>query len=532
MYEVVSVYNPDVPQIGAFANLNIAEQQLRSLADDIDRLVVRKNELSTGTNSVTAQLGNLLQSVIDNGIAFDRIYLYQDEAELPSKAGFIQAQQAKLVRLFQSFGDQDYSIDRKNPDHLQVWINRPRQYIEIIQQMIDEQFTPETGIQVDISIMPDQNKLILANAAGEAPDVAVGVNYALPFEIAIRGALQDLKEFEDFPEIQTRFPEGLHIPATVGDGIYALPDTMNFWVMFYRKDILESLELPVPETIDELQTYLPELRRRGMNFFYPTAGMPGIKLFPGTMPLIYQNDGRFYGESIDRTHFNENASVEGMRQLTELFTIYNAPYDVPSFYQQFRDGSLPIGISDYFMYNLILNAAPEIANSWDIALMPGIESEDGEIQRWSAGGAESNIIFDDSELKDEAWEFLKWWSSTDVQIAFGNTLQITYGEEYIWNTANIEAYAGLPWNSSHKETIIAQTEWVTEVPRVPGSYMLEREVSNAYNSIILDGENLRTAIDLASKRINRETQRKLEEFEYIKDGELIEEYPNPEFNLN
>lgn len=221
-----------------------------------------------------------------------------------------------------------------------------------------------------------------------------------------------------------------------------------------------------------------------------------------------------------------------MRQLTELFTIYNAPYDVPSFYQQFRDGSLPIGISDYFMYNLILNAAPEIANSWDIALMPGIESEDGEIQRWSAGGAESNIIFDDSELKDEAWEFLKWWSSTDVQIAFGNTLQITYGEEYIWNTANIEAYAGLPWNSSHKETIIAQTEWVTEVPRVPGSYMLEREVSNAYNSIILDGENLRTAIDLASKRINRETQRKLEEFEYIKDGELIEEYPNPEFNLN
>lgn len=530
LYENLRVHNPNVTEIGAFASLNIAETQLRSLADEIDKLVVRKNELSTGTNSITAYLGNLIMEINDNGFALDQFYFYQDESDIPERAGFIQRQFSSIERLVMSFTNQDYSVDNVNPDNLQVWINRPRQYIEIIQQLIDEQFTPETGIEVDISIMPDQNKLILANAAGEAPDVAVGVNYALPFEIAIRGALQDLTEFDDFDEVKERFPAGLHVPATVKDGIYALPDTKNFWVLFYRTDILESLELPVPETIDEVRTYLPELQRRGMNFFYPTAGMPGLKLFAGTMPIIYQNGGRFYGENIGRTTLNENAAIEGMRQLTDLFTIYNIPYDVPSFYQQFRDGSLPIGISDYFMYNLILNAAPEIANSWDIALMPGIENEDGEIERWSAGGAESNIIFNDTEKSDEAWEFLKWWSSTEVQIAFGNILQTTYGEEYIWNTANMEAYAGLPWITSHKEIILAQTEWVTEVPRVPGSYMLERELSNAYNSIILDGVNLRTAIDLASKRINRETARKLEEFGYIRDGEVIQHYPNPEIS--
>lgn len=124
---------------------------------------------------------------------------------------------------------------------------------------------------------------------------------------------------------------------------------------------------------------------------------------------------------------------------------------------------------------------------------------------------------------------MKWWSSTDVQIAFGNNLQTTYGKEYIWNTANIEAFEGLPWATNHKNVILEQTEWVTEVPRVPGSYMLEREISNAYNSIVLDGENFRTAIDLASKRINRETFRKLEEFGYMKNGEMIEPYPSPEF---
>ena len=34
-------------------------------------------------------------------------------------------------------------------------------------------FTPETGIEVDLSIMPDVNKLVLANAAGTAPDAVI-----------------------------------------------------------------------------------------------------------------------------------------------------------------------------------------------------------------------------------------------------------------------------------------------------------------------------------------------------------------------
>src|SRR5690625_2487359 len=530
LYEDVKVFNPDVREIGAFSSLNIAEKQLRSLAKEVNKLIVRKDELSTGDNSITANLGNLLQEINDNGIGIDKFYFYQDEKDLPKEVGFFKKQFAKIERLFRSFSNQDYAVDNINPDHLQVWINRPRQYIEIIQRLIDEEFTAETGIKVDISIMPDENKLILSNAAGEAPDVAVGTNYALPFEIAIRGALKDLTEYEDFDEVFNRFPTGLHVPATVEGGIYALPDTMNFWVLFYREDIMDSLGLPIPDTLDQVKTYLPELQRKGMNFFFPTAGMPGLKTFAGTMPIIYQNDGRFYGDTIGRTALNEEEAIEGVRELTELFTIYNTPYDVPSFYQQFRDGSIPIGISDYFMYNLILNAAPEIANSWDIALMPGYENEDGEVERWSAGGAESNFIFEDSDKQDEAWEFLKWWSSTDVQVTFGNILQTTYGREYIWNPANIEAYEGLPWITSHKEVILEQTEWLVEVPRVPGSYMVEREISNAYNSIVLDGNNLRTAIDLASKRINRETFRKLEEFGYMKDGKMVKEYSNPEID--
>ncbi|MCZ0702156.1 ABC-type glycerol-3-phosphate transport system substrate-binding protein/uncharacterized protein (UPF0335 family) [Natronobacillus azotifigens] len=531
IYESMKAFNPNRNEVGAFSGLTIAEQQLRSLADQPNRLARRKNELSTGTNSVTAYLGNLLQDINDNGVAIDRFYFYQSEQDIPSTANFLQRTWARTVRLLRSFGAQDYATSNVNEENLQVWVNRPRQYVEIMQRLIDEDFTAQTGINVDLSLMPDQNKLILANAADEAPDVALGVNYALPFEIAIRGALQDLSAFDDYEETAQNFAPGMLVPGTVQNGVYAFPDTMNFWIMFYREDILENLGLEVPNTIDEVRTYLPELQRLGMNFFYPTAGMPGMKIFAGTMPLIYQSGGQLYGENIHRTMLNDNATIDGMRTLTDLFTIYNVPYDVPSFYQQFRDGSLPIGISDYYMYNLILNAAPEIANSWDIALVPGVENEAGEVERWSTGGAESNIMFSDTEKTEESWEFMKWWSSTEVQVAFGNILQTTYGREYMWNTANLEAYNELPWLNSHKNVILEQSEWIAEVPRVPGSYMLERELSNAYNAIVLDGENLRTAIDLASKRVNRETDRKLEEFGFMRNGEIIEPYPNPEYNF-
>lgn len=527
LYENMKKFNQDVSEVGAFSALQIAEEQLRSIAEKPKKIPVRVRELSTGSNSITAQLGTLLQAINNNGIAIDKLYFYQYEKDIPEgKNVFLKAFESTKRFIF-SFGNQDYSVNNVNDEHLQVWVNRPRQYIEILQKLIDEEFTPKTGIKVDISLMPDQNKLILANASGDAPDVASGVNYALPYEIGIRGALQDLTEFEDYKEVSRRFSTGLLIPGTIGDGVYAIPETMNFWVLFYRKDVLESLNMPVPQTLDEVKSYLPELQRKGKNFFYPTAGMPGMKNFHATMPIIYQNGGQFYGETIGRTALNEENAIKGMRELTELFTIYNMPYEVPSFYQQFRDGSLPLGIADYGMYNLILNAAPEIANSWDISVIPGIENENGEISRWSAGGAESDIIFKDSDMKEAAWEYLKWWTSTETQVTFGNVLQVSYGKEYIWNTANIEAFADLPWITRHKNTILAQAEWLTEVPRVPGSYMLERELSNAYNSIVLDGVNLRTAIDLASKRINRETNRKLEEFGYIKDGVMVKPYPNP-----
>ncbi len=525
----VKIYNPSVKKIAAFSSLSVASQRLRSLAKDPKNIPYRINELAQSTNSVMQYLANLIDILNKNALSLDKVYIIGKDEKLPKGEGFFKSIYLNTVRFFSSFGSQDYSASNKQEDHLQVWVNRSRQYVEILQRMIDESFTPQTGIKVDVSIMPDQNKLIMANASGDAPDVAGSINYAIPFELGIRGAIKDLTEFEDYREVLTRTVDGLHIPATIGEGIYAVPETINFWVLYYRKDILDKLDLEVPNTMEDVKEMLPELQMRGLNFYYPTAGMIAMKTFHGTTPLLYQYGATLYGETAGNTAINSDAAIKGLTELTELFTIYNLPVDVPSFYQHFRNGDMPIGIAEYNMYNLLINAAPEISNSWGIALIPGIEQENGEVLRYASGGAESCVIFKSNEEREQkAWEYLKWWTSTDTQVEFGQTLQVSYGDEYIWNTANVEAFSELPWKTKDKDVIMEQTQWMLESPRILGTYMLERELSNSYNKVVVNSKDLRLTIDSSVKRINRETERKLTEFGFLSEkGEVLKEYIVP-----
>ena len=516
--------------VAAFSYLLIAARQLQDLADEPNELVYRVGELSTSTNSVNTQIANFVDLIGDNDLAIDRIYIYQEGAKLPNGQGFFKGIGMSIARFFNSFFGQSYSSSNTDESHIQVWVNRPRTYVEIMQKMIDEEFTPETGIEVDLCLMTDAQKLILSNASGDTPDIATGINYSIPYDLAIRGALVDMTQFDNYKEVFGRYSDGMLVPSVVGDGFYSLPETMNFYVMFYRTDILSKLGLEAPDTMDELIAMLPDLQMRGLNVYYPTAPMAAMRNFHGTTPLIFQNGGSLYGETALDITVDSEETVEGFTQLTELFTLYDLPVDVPNFYQHFRNGDLPIGIADFNSYNLILNAAPEIANSWAIKLVPGVEDpETGEIKRYMAGGAESSVMFkSNAEREQKAWDFLEWWSRAEVQAQFGQRLQILYGDEYIWPTANIEAFGMLPYPTSDKNIIMEQSAYILEAPRLPGSYMMERELSNAYNDVVVNGESIRSRIDEVVKTVSRETERKLEEFGYIdSDGNIISPYIAP-----
>lgn len=507
----------------------LAIENILELADDPDEIPARMTRFSQGSGSAAQLLATLLPGLQSQPLALDKIFVHSPDVAAPeSEVSLWRSISEGVKRFLLSFRPNPYqSIGVTATGELEVWVNRPRQYVDLLQSITDERFTGETGIQVKYSIMPDESKLILANAARITPDVALGVSTNQPYELAIRGALKDLRSFPDFDAFINIYKPGALLSYVINDSVYALPETQDFWVTFYRRDIMESLGIPIPDTWDEVIEILPELQRVGMNFNTPLSGGAGVKGYLLTAPYIFNHGADLYQEQGFTGLASDNA-IEAIQFMAESFTIYGMPLQVGNFYDDFRYGRMPIGIANFTTYLQLMTAAPELNGLWGMTPYPATVLEDGRELRYATGSAQASVMFERTEHPEEAWEFLKWWMSTETQIDFQQQLILNYGFEYLWNSANVEAFAASPVPDEHKEIILAQWEWMQEPVKLPGSYMQERELSNAWNRIVFDGVNPRVAIDSAIITINREIARKMEEFGYMEDGVIVREFFIPD----
>ncbi len=506
----------------------MAIDNLVFLARDPDKIPVYMGRFSEGPGSAAQLLGSLLPLLQNQPLALDKIYIHSPDMvpETPAPP-FLTSLGEGVKRFLRSFQTDPYQSIGAGEDELEVWVNRPRQYVDLLQLMADESFTPQTGIRVKFSLMPDESKLVLANAAGIQPDVALGISTNIPYELAIRNALYDLRSFEDFGRFIRIYSPGALLSYIINDSVYAIPETQDFWVTFYRKDILESLGIPVPHTWNEVIEILPELQRYGMNYNTPLSSGAGLKGYLITAPYLFNFGARLYSNDGFASGLQTEEAIAAIRFMADSFTIYGMPLTTASFYESFRYGTVPIGVSNFETYIKLMTAAPEIVGLWAVDLYPATVLADGTQNRYATGSAQACIMFKNTDRPQEAWQFLKWWMSTPTQTEFQERLMLNYGREYLWNSANLEAFARLDIPEEHKAVILAQWEWLQEPVRLPGSYMQERELSNVWNRIVFDGANPRVAIDQAVIIINREITRKMEEFGYLRNGQRVREFKVP-----
>ena len=498
------------------------------LAQDPNKIPARMNRFSEGSGSAAQLLAKVLPLLQGQPLALDKVYVHSpDRIPEEAKISFFTSLSDGVKRFVYSFRPNPYQSIGAAEDEIEVWVNRPRQYVDLLQSMADENFTPETGIPVKFSIMPQESKLVLANAAGIQPDVALGISTNVPYELAIRNALMDLRSFDDFDTFIRNYSPGSLLSYIINDSVYAIPETQDFWVTFYRKDILDSLGIPVPHTWDEVIEILPELQRQGMNFNTPLSSGSGLKGYLVTAPYFFNHNAELYSPDGFESGLSSEEAIQSLKFMAESFTIYGMPLTTANFYDSFRYGSLPIGVSNFETYIKLMTAAPEIAGLWDIDLYPATVLPDGTENRYATGSAQASIMFAATDKPNESWEFLKWWMSTETQVDFQQQLIMNYGMEYLWNSANLEAFQYLPIPESHRQVILEQWQWLQEPVRLPGSYMQEREISNAWNKIVFDGVNPRVAIDEAVIIINREITRKMEEFGYLQDGVKVKTFRVP-----
>ena len=487
----------------------------------LDRLVNNIGVFAQASGSMAESISQISETLLAQPLTVDRIYLVGRRAQLPpanvTVFTSVWRELRKLMCSYHSDGDDGQRLDK---DALNIWVLGSAPQVETLKQLVSERFG--TG-NVNVSILQDESKLLLAVASGETPDVVLGGSRTKPYDLGLRGAVYDLTQFEDFKDYSSQFQAAYFVPFIEGNAVYALPQTLNFYATFYRKDILESLELEVPESWDELIEILPVLYRNGLSVNTTIANAGSVKPLVFTQPLIRQYGGTLYAEDGLSVSFGEAETMQAFTLMTEMYTKYSMPTTVSNFYLSFRNGTVPLGVSDIGTYLLLRTASTEINGAWGISPAIGVRQEDGSINNDYPAVASPCYILSNTDDPDGAWAFLKWWMSKDTQLSFSEMLCATYGEEYLWISANLDALeqcSSIP--AADKQVILTQLRNCEEVPCHPAWMLVERSLSNAWNSVVFSGVDTRTALDRAITDENRDVKRKVQEFGFIDDqGNLI-----------
>ena len=364
-----------------YQNLKNAYDKLCDLAADPNKLPHKLNILSEGSSSISNMLSDSLHTATFSPLTLDKIYIHGSDAKLPNpKANGFLTFFATVQRVFKS------GVEKQDDDVVEIWVNRSTYYVSTLQKYADANFTPETGIKVRFSLLPDESKLTYAYAAGTHPDMALGVGSGSPYDLGLRGALEDMTQFEGFNEVAANFAAGAFTNLTCpgddkdGDGvrdaaIYGIPETQDFQILYYRTDILDQLGLEYPNTWVDVIEMLPTLQRFGMNFYIPMAGGSGLKGISSTAPFIYQYGGDIYSSDYMTTDIDSKEAIQAINLMVDLFQLYSLPLTSQNFYDSFRNGKIPAGVGGFDIYLQLTNAAPELQGKWGVALHPGVQRD-------------------------------------------------------------------------------------------------------------------------------------------------------------
>lgn len=450
-----------------------------------------------------SSLGTWLLTVNEQPLTIDYLYFKSPDVPVPPvSTGFVGKAVHEIGSFLRSFTDQyNYVAHEGEGDReITVWIASGRDQAQLLRTMIDNSFTPSTGIRVKLQLV-NPEVVLPATLAGQGPDVALTQTGVVNF--AMRNALYDLSQFPDFDTVKSRFMDSAFVSFTYRDGIYAIPETQSFPMLFYRKDILDQLGLEVPRTWQDLYRIIPELQKNNMQL-----AMPHLTVFE---TLLYQNGGRFYEGDGIATAIDSEIGIESFRKWTELYTHYKLPLEF-DFINRFRTGEMPIGIADYTTYNYLTVFAPEIRGQWNFTVLPGVVAEDGTVRHDGLSTVTGTVLFNHTKDKEAAWEFIKWWTDAEAQATFGREMEAILGESARYAAANVEALKQLPWSARELDLLLEQLKWIQGRPDVPGGYSFDRHINNAFYEVFRDGNEPRETLENYARTINQEITMKRQEF--------------------
>lgn len=503
-----------------------------SEAVTLDKMAIVLDKCTERTYRIPAMLSQIkdnissvsswMQTYRGQALELDFVEVTSSDVEFTStKKSFFASLAFGFKAFIGSFFEDYNSLSEEGEESLTVWVSLGRDQAQVVKQLVDNGFNQTSDVKVSINLV--QGGIVEATLAGKGPDIALFIGGDFPIQLAARGVLTDLTQFDDYEESIVNFTETAPVLYTYNDGVYGLPVSQTFPMLFYRKDILESYGINAEEDLETWEDFievLPVLQRN-----YMAAGLVlqanivtnGVTTVPTTTEagntfatLLLQQGQNFYNEDKTATTFDSQKAIEAFEMWTKFYTTYSFEQTYDPF-SRFRTGDMPIVINGYTFFNQLTVAAPEIKGCWDFMQIPGTVQADGTVSHASCSGGSGAIIFSACENQEAAWEFIKWFTSTETQVSYANDIEALMGTMGRFDTANIEALKQLSWTASELEMLLAQMNEQVEIPIIPATYAVTRNLTNAFRTVVNEAENPRDTLIWYNKDINAEIERKLED---------------------
>lgn len=502
------------------SSVSIVDEAMRVVKKMIDNPYSAHKYKSQFYSSYT-NLSSLLSDMVQMPLDIDRIVLngMNGNEQYNSKDVSLFEKISFQIKRFAITFTEDYDNISSNDGNkaLTIWINWGRDQAEALNSIIQDDFVSKQDIPVNVKLV--NASLINAILAGSGPDCLIQMSRTEPVDLAMRGALVDLSEFDDFDEVAKRFHENATTPYEYNGGTYALPVTQGFYMIFMRTDILDSLGIKTPETWEEFIAASAILQRNNLQAVIPytelagsgtvNGGVGSLTLYP---TLLLQKNLSLYNKEKTASALTEINQIQTFVEWTDLYTKYKFQ-EIANFYNRFRIGSAPLGIAGYSLYTQLKATAPEIDGRWSMTLIPGTLREDGIIDHTSAGWGAGCSITKLSNNPENAWKFLKWWTSAEAQLKYSNMLESVLGPLGRVDTANIEALSQMDWDAKMYREITEQQKLTKEIIEIPGGYYTARGIDQAFWNVTEAGRDPTEMIKKWGAIVNGEIARKKAEYE-------------------
>ncbi|WP_295152323.1 extracellular solute-binding protein [uncultured Ruminococcus sp.] len=423
---------------------------------------------------------------------------------------------------FQSFVGsffEDYNSLSNDEDGTaqECWVTLGRDNAVVIKELIDSDYNANTNKKINLKLV--QGGITEATFSGKGPDMALFLGGDYPIQLAVRDTLVDLTQFSDYDEVTQRFSPNMMTLYTYDDGVYGLPCTQNFPMLFYRTDILAEYGID-PEydlvSWDRIINCLPTLQRNYLEvgLRLPATATAGVTMVSAVTEngntfamMLLQQGLNYYSDDLKRTTFGEQPAIEAFDTWTKFYTTYSFQQQYDAF-TRFRQGDMPVLVNDYAFYNQLTAAAPEIKGCWSFRAVPGTFDENGNLNHAANSEGTCCVIFKKAPDYEGAWDFIKWFTSTDIQTKYGNNIESVLGPMGRYSTANQEALKGLSWSTKEADLLLDQMNSQVEIPIIPASYGVTRNIMNAFRKVVNENENARDTLFWYNKDINDEIARK------------------------